>query len=478
MSASAASQLHPALVEPGPSTLVAAAPADSGTRAVVVRLLPSGAQERKLRRLADAASRLWNELNYDRRQTFLRGERIDLKGTRKKHAAKYKGILGANVWEVGRKNDEAWRSFFGVLRARKSGRLPQWIHPHPPGYMKDRATGRRRLWIPVRHEMYTVDPEAKVVHIPRYGLRLRFAGDVRWYGKQGRMEIWYDEAARGWYASIAVQVGAETTRNGTKPVHMVRGERRSIEVAKPKGDEVAGIDLGVNIIASAVVSDGTWIIYRGARLKEDYFHFEGRIAGLESEAARAKSMGDWARYRRLWAEVGRLKRKWAQRRAHLYRTLAGHLIRELWDRGVSTVYVGYPYEIAQERGNKYSVNIWAYRELVGAIEAKAREYGITVYEVLERGTSSRCAYHDVEVSRHPRGVVACPMGHRLHSDLNGALNILRRGSGILVEGDLRPLSFIVDHNGVVPTLANRNHIAPTKGGNAQDPGIAPAQWPG
>jgi putative transposase len=67
------------------------------------------------------------------------------------------------------------------------------------------------------------------------------------------------------------------------------------------------------------------------------------------------------------------------------------------------------------------------------------------------------------------------MGHRLHSDLNGALNILRRGSGILVEGDLRPLSFIVDHNGVVPTPANRNRIAPTKGGNAQDPGTAPAE---
>jgi putative transposase len=68
------------------------------------------------------------------------------------------------------------------------------------------------------------------------------------------------------------------------------------------------------------------------------------------------------------------------------------------------------------------------------------------------------------------------MGHKLHSDLNGALNILRRGSGILVEGDLRPLSFIVDHNGAVP--ANRNHIAPTKGGNAPDPGIAPAFRPG
>jgi len=39
-------------------------------RTNVVRLLPNGAQERKLRKLADACARLWNELNYERRQQF------------------------------------------------------------------------------------------------------------------------------------------------------------------------------------------------------------------------------------------------------------------------------------------------------------------------------------------------------------------------------------------------------------------------
>ncbi|WP_232085443.1 RNA-guided endonuclease InsQ/TnpB family protein [Conexivisphaera calida] len=480
--AGATPQPSPALVEePGPSSEITVfpAPEDNGTRAIVVRLLPNGAQERKLRRLADAAAKLWNELNYERRQQYFGARKqglseraslahVDLKGTRKRMVPNYTEILGASAWAVERKNAEAWSSFRGLLKAKSKGKLPPWIHPAPPGYNKDRKTGRRKPWLPVHHEMYTVDPEAKVIHIPRYNLRLRFAGDVRWHGKQERMEIWYDEARRAWYASIAVKVGAETTRNGTKPRHIVQGGRRSIEVARPVGDKVAGIDLGVNIIASVVVGDGAWIIYKGARLKEDYFHFEGRIARLESEAARAKSVGDEKRHDRLRAEVRRLKRKWAARRIHLYRNLASHLIRGLWGRGVSTVYVGYPYEIARDNGNKYSVNIWAYRELIGAIEAEAREYGISVYEVYERGTSSHCAYHGVEVKRSPRGVVTCPVGdHRLHSDLNGALNILRRGSGVLVRGNLRPLSFIVDHNGVAPA----NSIAPTKGGNAQNPGV-------
>jgi putative transposase len=39
-------------------------------RTNVVRLLPNGAQERKLRRLADATAKLYNEVNYERRRQF------------------------------------------------------------------------------------------------------------------------------------------------------------------------------------------------------------------------------------------------------------------------------------------------------------------------------------------------------------------------------------------------------------------------
>jgi len=39
----------------------------------VVRLLPNGFQERKLRRLADISAKLFNEVNYERRQQFFHG---------------------------------------------------------------------------------------------------------------------------------------------------------------------------------------------------------------------------------------------------------------------------------------------------------------------------------------------------------------------------------------------------------------------
>jgi len=88
--------------------------------------------------------------------------------------------------------------------------------------------------------------------------------------------------------------------------------------------------------------------------------------------------------------------------------------------------------------------------LMNAIELKAQEYGMKVYEVVEYNTSKYCAYHNVEVSRRPRGVVTCPKGHKLHSDLNGALNILKKAVGIVISTVKKPLSFLVLHNGVAP----------------------------
>jgi len=50
-------------------------------RTNVVRLLPNGFQERKLRRQANISAKLFNEVNYERRQQFFREGRVDFKGT-------------------------------------------------------------------------------------------------------------------------------------------------------------------------------------------------------------------------------------------------------------------------------------------------------------------------------------------------------------------------------------------------------------
>ena len=72
----------------------------SNRRTNVVRLLLNGAQERKLKRLANISAKLWNELNYERRQQFFNHQRVDFRGTWSKYYGKYKRMLGVNAQAV------------------------------------------------------------------------------------------------------------------------------------------------------------------------------------------------------------------------------------------------------------------------------------------------------------------------------------------------------------------------------------------
>ena len=73
----------------------------------MVRLLPNGFQERKLRRLANASAKLFNEVNYERRQQFFRGEKVDFEGTWDRYYERYRSALGVNAQAVIQKNNEA-----------------------------------------------------------------------------------------------------------------------------------------------------------------------------------------------------------------------------------------------------------------------------------------------------------------------------------------------------------------------------------
>jgi len=377
---------------------------------------------------------------------------VDFRGTWVKYYGKYKGLLGVNAQAVLQKNNEAWNSFFSLLKLRSEGELPPFMrHVSPPGYWKDEATGKRKLILVVRQDRYEVDEQRRVIILKDFNLEVKFVGRLRWYGKQGRLEMHYDEARNAWYASIPVEVGVEVTKTGRGSKFIVRGERRLIQITTPKGSKVASIDLGINNLASVVVSDGTWLLYKGVRAKEDYFYLQRLISRIQSlrDTLKGKLLSD--AIDELNREVRRLHGKLRRRLLHLYRNLASHLVKTLHELGVSTIYLGYPLNIVQDKGNKFTVNMWSYRKLMEAIELKAQEYGIRVFEVVEYNTSRYCAYHGVEVKRQPRGVITCPKGHKLHSDLNGALNIMKRAIGWIPPVIKKPLSFIVEHNKVAPT---------------------------
>lgn len=92
------------------------------TRILFLELKLNKQTEAQLKALTSTASKLWNEITYERRQQFFQTKQVDLKGTYKKYYEKYKKLIGsATVQQILNKNNEAWKSFFALL---KKGQFP------------------------------------------------------------------------------------------------------------------------------------------------------------------------------------------------------------------------------------------------------------------------------------------------------------------------------------------------------------------
>ena len=179
----------------------------------------------------------------------------------------------------------------------------------PPKYWKDKETKKRKLMLVIRQDRYIVDEQNHKLILKGFNMKINFAGRLRWYGKQGRLEIYHDETRNAWYASIPVDVGVEITKKGNKSKYIVHGKRKSVQLESPKGNKMASIDLGINVLASVIVEDGTWLLYKGIRAKKDYFYFEKKIAEVQSLADKTKNIREYEAYEELLKEKRRLHGK-------------------------------------------------------------------------------------------------------------------------------------------------------------------------
>jgi len=154
-------------------------------RDVRLRLLPTEVEHGSLMGIGLTCVRLYNELNYEKRQAFFKGEltRAKIYEIDRKYYYKYNEVLGVNAQAVIRKNDEAWNSFFELLKLKKQGRLP----PHkkkvtPPGYWKDRFTGKKKVHILIRSDRYHIEPvdeNGGYLVLEDFGLRIRYASRIK-----------------------------------------------------------------------------------------------------------------------------------------------------------------------------------------------------------------------------------------------------------------------------------------------------------
>ena len=378
-------------------------------RTSVVELVVDKSSEERLKLLCSLSSKLWNEVNYARRRAFFEKRGVDLKATYKEYYEKYKALIGsATTQQVLNKNDEAWKSFFKLLKLKKEGKLPPFITKiNPPGYRK--KNNKRTLWTVLRKDQYRIEGDKIVLK----GLRavgwveLRCRGLIHLKGRQGRMEIHYDQDRRKWYAHISFEVSEKA----------VRGVWTNVP-RKPKEDLVAGIDVGINNLMAVYVENGLAKLVNGRPLKAVSHYWRMRIAEYQSTLNRY-GLKTSRRLRSMYS-------KWRRQVKAYIDSRVRQAIEWLYSIGVSVIKVGYPKYIVQENGNFNNVHIWTYGHLLRRIYEIAEEYGITVVYVDEAYTSSKCPIHGEECGKRiKRGLFKCAkLNKAFNADLVGAYNIL------------------------------------------------------
>jgi putative transposase len=421
-------------------------------RTVRLRLLPNGSQERRLRKLGDATAKLWNELNYTRLIQFRESGRVDFKGTGHELYHKYKSVLGVNAGQVINLNNGAWMSYFKLKEMYEQGKLPKFMNkPSPPGFWKDRLLGKRELRILVRNDRYYLEPtnggEGYIV-LKDWGLKIKYAGKIKWSGKQGTLVIKLE--GNRWFAYVPIEVGSKPARSN--PKGYVKGTYEKVQVKNPKGSNKAFIDIGLNnLFAVAFSHSDTAILIKGSSIKAEYYWWKREIGTYQAirDWLRNRGFNAWRKYHAYYLHAVFKRRK---RLRHYYRTAIRFLAKEVHKMGVDEVFIGYPYLVGQDNGNEYNTNVWWFNKIINWLKDVLEEYGIRLHVINEYGTSKQCSICDMkhENGRVKRGLYVCELtGIKINADLNAARNIAKR-VGYEVPMPRKILSYIITTNGVKP----------------------------
>ena len=328
-----------------------------------------------------------------------------------------KEIGSATVQQICRKNAEAWRSFFSLLRSKRNGELPEWLKPKPPNYLKD--DGKRKPLIILRNDQYRIEGNKLILKgLGKFKrLEVQFKGRIHLKGKQGRLEIIYNDVKRKWYVHISYTVKEKLIND-----EWVRVPR------KPLGNLPAGIDLGVNNLMAVYVENGESFLVNGRPLKAIDFYWQKRIAEYQSKLNKSGVKSS--------RKLRRLHEKAKLQARHYINTAVRQTVERLYHLGVSRIVVGYPKGIARnsDKGRKQNFilsHVWRFNYVIKRLKEVSEEYGIRVVVVDEAFTSKTCPVcgKPHEGARFVRGLFKCPAtGLVFNADLVGAFNILRKAA--------------------------------------------------
>jgi putative transposase len=364
---------------------------------------PTVEQERILRDKATNCAKLWNEATYRKRQAYMNYQPIDWEC--KDLYQKYSPLIdSATTQQILRKSNESWRSFFGLKQLKREGKLPPNIEKIcMPGYWKN--NGKYKLMMVLRNDCYSLKDE--VMRLPKK-LKIPIRGKPRWSGRQGRVEVIYDDLDGKWRVFQAVKV---------KPLF------------KPQGSKTCYIDLGIiNLFTIWLKGWRQPIAFSGRNLLADWWYWVDRIADCQSRLETINGKKSSKRLSRFY--------KMRQRRfRQAINTMIRNMVIDLYDLGVSKIVIGSLTGIREgnDQGKKSNAMIhsfWSFNYLVQRLKCTAQEYGVRVKEVNEYKTSSICIRCDSEnIERKGRLFKCLECGLEANRDAIGVLNMANLHNG-------------------------------------------------
>jgi putative transposase len=373
-------------------------------RTSIALLTPTGEVEAKLFEYAEQSAILWNISNYERRRAHQQHAKIPSYASQCKSLKYNETFKKLGTWKAQAllaKLDEAWRSFYALLRLKKTGKLPPHIRRLAPPRYRKRNGNREVTAFYVRNDGWSANEnEISLGRDTRVQYR---CGDL-WVGKQGRLEVRRDELSRKWYAHIPVEVP------GGSPGRIDAGKK-------------ASLDVGVCNLAALHMEGERPVIFSGRGVLSDWVYHTKKIAAKQSKLPSGRHTS-----KRI-----RLQFRVRQRRLrHAIYAMARTIFSLLEEKAAEELYIGDLNGIRQQanygrRVDQKLHNFWAYDLIWKRLVELGEEYGISVSKVCERDTSRTCCLCGKRHgSRVKRGLTVCRKVHMsVNADVNGAVNLLK-----------------------------------------------------
>jgi len=251
------------------------------------------------------------------------------------------------------------------------------------------------------------------------------------------MNIWRFTALSGIiedrYIFAKLYLPPMTNPDRVKSIKILHDGRCAVSYARKikqnSSDKVAGIDLGINRIATVAFETGESILYPGGLLLSKQRYFSKKIAKCkpsgynENKTSKRKSERYWSYYE-----------QWKQQKRLILDNLTSSIVNECRKRNVKVIIVGDLKGIrnGKDYGKEMNQKLhgWPFSEIGAMLTHKAEIYGISVEKIDEAYTSRTCAICgniNPKSARVERGLLICKeCGTRIHADVNGAFNILKK----------------------------------------------------